>query len=87
MRPERIIVGEVRGAEALDMLQAMNTGHDGSLTTVHANTPRDALSRIETMVSMSGIALPTRALPRADGLGHQRRRAGGPATRMADAAW
>jgi len=54
MRPERIIVGEVRGAEALDMLQAMNTGHDGSLSTVHANTPRDALARIETMVMMAG---------------------------------
>jgi pilus assembly protein CpaF len=62
MRPERIIVGEVRGAEALDMLQAMNTGHDGSLTTVHANSARDALSRIETMVSMSGIAFPIKAL-------------------------
>jgi pilus assembly protein CpaF len=62
MRPERIIVGEVRGAEALDMLQAMNTGHDGSLTTVHANTPRDALSRVETMVSMSGISFPMKAL-------------------------
>ena len=62
MRPERIIVGEVRGAEALDMLQAMNTGHDGSLTTVHANSPRDALSRIETMVSMSGISFPMKAL-------------------------
>jgi len=62
MRPERIIIGEVRGAEALDMLQAMNTGHDGSLTTVHANTPRDALSRIETMVSMAGISFPMRAL-------------------------
>jgi pilus assembly protein CpaF len=62
MRPERIIIGEVRGAEALDMLQAMNTGHDGSLTTVHANSPRDALSRIETMVSMSGISFPMRAL-------------------------
>jgi pilus assembly protein CpaF len=62
MRPERIIVGEVRGAEALDMLQAMNTGHDGSLTTVHANSPRDALSRIETMVSMTGITFPIRAL-------------------------
>lgn len=55
MRPERIIVGEVRGGEALDMLQAMNTGHDGSLTTIHANTPRDALSRIENMVAMTGI--------------------------------
>ena len=62
MRPDRIIVGEVRGAEALDMLQAMNTGHDGSLTTVHANSPRDALGRIETMVSMSGITFPMRAL-------------------------
>jgi len=62
MRPERIIVGEVRGGEALDMLQAMNTGHDGSLTTIHANTPRDALSRIENMVSMTGIAFPINAL-------------------------
>jgi pilus assembly protein CpaF len=62
MRPDRIVVGEVRGAEALDMLQAMNTGHDGSLTTVHANTPRDALGRIETMVSMTGISIPIHAL-------------------------
>jgi pilus assembly protein CpaF len=62
MRPDRIIVGEVRGAEALDMLQAMNTGHDGSLCTVHANTPRDALSRIETMVLMTGYDLPVRAI-------------------------
>jgi pilus assembly protein CpaF len=62
MRPERIIVGEVRGAEAMDMLQAMNTGHDGSLTTVHANTPRDALSRLENMVSMTGIAFPIKTL-------------------------
>jgi pilus assembly protein CpaF len=62
MRPDRIVVGEVRGAEALDMLQAMNTGHDGSLTTVHANTPRDALGRIETMISMTGISFPIRAL-------------------------
>ena len=62
MRPERIIVGEVRGGEALDMLQAMNTGHDGSLTTIHANTPRDALGRIENMVSMTGIVLPISAL-------------------------
>jgi pilus assembly protein CpaF len=62
MRPDRIIVGEVRGAEALDMLQAMNTGHDGSLSTVHANTPRDALSRIETMVLMAGYDLPVRAI-------------------------
>ena len=62
MRPERIIVGEVRGAEALDMLQAMNTGHDGSLSTVHANSPRDALARIETMVLMAGYDLPVRAI-------------------------
>ncbi|HEX7018411.1 MAG TPA: CpaF family protein [Gemmatimonadaceae bacterium] len=62
MRPDRIVVGEVRGEEALDMLQAMNTGHDGSLTTVHANTPRDALSRIETMISMGSMNLPERAM-------------------------
>jgi pilus assembly protein CpaF len=62
MRPDRIIVGEVRGAEALDMLQAMNTGHDGSLTTVHANAPRDALARVETMVLMAGFDLPSRAI-------------------------
>ena len=62
MRPDRIVVGEVRGAEALDMLQAMNTGHDGSLTTVHANSSRDALSRIETMVAMSGVQFPIAAL-------------------------
>jgi pilus assembly protein CpaF len=62
MRPDRIIVGEVRGAESLDMLQAMNTGHDGSLCTVHANAPRDALSRIETMVLMAGFELPLRAI-------------------------
>ena len=62
MRPDRIVVGEVRGAEAIDMLQAMNTGHDGSLTTVHANSPRDALSRLETMVSMSGLKLPASAV-------------------------
>ena len=62
MRPDRIIVGEVRSGEALDMLQAMNTGHDGSLTTAHANSPRDALSRLETMVLMSGLDLPVRAI-------------------------
>jgi len=62
MRPDRIIVGEVRGAEALDMLQAMNTGHEGSLSTVHANSPRDGLSRIETMVLMAGYELPLRAI-------------------------
>jgi pilus assembly protein CpaF len=61
MRPDRIVVGEVRGEEAVDMLQAMNTGHEGSLTTVHANTPRDALSRIETMVSMANLNLPDKA--------------------------
>jgi pilus assembly protein CpaF len=62
MRPDRIVVGEVRGGEALDMLQAMNTGHDGSLTTVHSNSPRDTLSRIETMVLMAGFDLPVRAI-------------------------
>jgi pilus assembly protein CpaF len=62
MRPDRIIVGEVRGAETLDMLQAMNTGHEGSLTTIHANSPRDALSRLETLVLTSGIELPLRAI-------------------------
>jgi pilus assembly protein CpaF len=62
MRPDRIIVGEVRGGEALDMLQAMNTGHDGSLTTLHANTARDAISRMETMCLMSGMDLPVRVI-------------------------
>jgi pilus assembly protein CpaF len=62
MRPDRIIVGEVRGSEALDMLQAMNTGHDGSLSTIHANAPRDALARVETMVLMAGYDLPVRAI-------------------------
>jgi pilus assembly protein CpaF len=62
MRPDRIVVGECRGGEALDMLQAMNTGHDGSLTTVHANTPRDALKRLEVMVLMAGFELPLRAI-------------------------
>jgi pilus assembly protein CpaF len=62
MRPDRIIMGEVRGAEAVDMLQAMNTGHDGSLTTLHANTPRDALARLETMISMAGLSLPTKGM-------------------------
>jgi pilus assembly protein CpaF len=64
MRPDRIIVGEVRGEEALDMLQAMNTGHDGSLTTIHANTPRDALSRLETMVAMGSLSIPDSAIRR-----------------------
>jgi pilus assembly protein CpaF len=62
MRPDRIIIGETRGAEAIDMLQAMNTGHDGSMTTIHANTPRDALSRLEVLVAMAGYDIPTRAL-------------------------
>jgi len=61
MRPDRIIVGETRGAEALDMLQAMNTGHEGSMTTVHANSPRDALARLESMIAMAGVDLPARA--------------------------
>jgi pilus assembly protein CpaF len=64
MRPDRIIVGEVRGEEALDMLQAMNTGHDGSLTTIHANTPRDALARLETMVAMANLNIPENAIRR-----------------------
>jgi pilus assembly protein CpaF len=62
MRPDRIIVGEVRGPEALDMLQAMNTGHDGGLCTIHANSSRDALSRLETMVLLAGTELPSRAV-------------------------
>jgi pilus assembly protein CpaF len=62
MRPDRIIVGEVRSEEALDMLQAMNTGHDGSLTTIHANTPRDALYRLDTMVAMANLNIPDKAI-------------------------
>ena len=62
MRPDRIVVGEVRGEEALDMLQAMNTGHDGSLTTIHANTPRDALYRLDTMVAMANLNIPDKAV-------------------------
>jgi pilus assembly protein CpaF len=62
MRPDRIVVGEVRGEEALDMLQAMNTGHDGSLTTIHANSPRDALYRIDTMVAMADLNIPDKAV-------------------------
>jgi pilus assembly protein CpaF len=62
MRPDRIIIGEVRDGAALDMLQAMNTGHDGSITTLHANSPRDSLARMETMVLMAGMDLPTRAI-------------------------
>jgi pilus assembly protein CpaF len=64
MRPDRIVVGEVRGEEALDMLQAMNTGHDGSMTTIHANTPRDALGRLETMVAMANLNIPDSATRR-----------------------
>ncbi len=62
MRPDRIIIGEVRGSEAFDMLNAMNTGHEGSLSTVHANSPRDALARIENMVLMANLDLPDRAI-------------------------
>jgi pilus assembly protein CpaF len=62
MRPDRIVVGECRGGESLDMLQAMNTGHDGSLSTVHANSPRDAIARLETLVLMAGMDLPLRAI-------------------------
>ncbi len=62
MRPDRIIIGECRGAEALDMLQAMNTGHDGSMSTIHANNPREALTRLENMIGMTGINLPSKAM-------------------------
>ncbi|MDQ3256296.1 MAG: Flp pilus assembly complex ATPase component TadA, partial [Acidobacteriota bacterium] len=62
MRPDRIVIGEVRGGETIDMLQAMNTGHDGSLTTIHANSPRDALARLETMIQMTGMRLSDRAM-------------------------
>jgi pilus assembly protein CpaF len=62
MRPDRIILGEVRGGEALDMLQAMNTGHEGSMATIHANTPRDALTRLENMISMAAASLPSKAM-------------------------
>src|SRR5437879_12712550 len=62
MRPERIIVGEVRGPEAFDLLQAMNTGHDGSMGTLHANSPREALSRVESMITMGGSSLPSRTI-------------------------
>jgi pilus assembly protein CpaF len=82
MRPDRIVVGEVRGGEALDMLQALNTGHDGSLTTVHANSPADALRRVETLALMAGVGLPHTAVREQvasaiDVVVHQARRADG----------
>ena len=84
MRPERIIVGEVRGPEAFDLLQAMNTGHDGSMGTLHANCPREALSRIESMITMGGYSLPSQDHPRNDrGLGRRRGAGGAPARRLA----
>ena len=73
MRPDRIIIGEVRGEEAFDMLQAMNTGHEGSMTTIHANTCRDALSRLESMVAMANLNLPETSGAPADRLGHRYR--------------
>ena len=76
MRPDRIIVGEVRGDEALDMLQAMNTGHDGGLTTIHANSPRDALYRLDTMVAMANLNIPGARRPPADRVGGQPGRPG-----------
>ena len=81
MRPDRIILGEVRGTEALDMLQAMNTGHDGSLGTIHANRPREALTRLENMIGMAGINLPRQGRAHADRLGHRHDRAGQPHAR------
>jgi pilus assembly protein CpaF len=80
--PDRIILGEMRGGEALDMLNAMNTGHEGSLTTIHANTPRDALTRLENMVSMAGLTMPASHAP-ADRLGDHGDRAGGASDRRA----
>ena len=78
MRPDRIIIGEVRGEEAFDMLQAMNTGHEGSMTTIHANTPRDALSRLESMVAMTNLNIPERTVRAADGFRHRHRCSGLP---------
>ena len=85
MRPDRIIVGEVRGEEALDMLQAMNTGHDGSLTTIHSNTPRDALYRLDTMVAMANLNIPDRAIRQQIASAHQPGHAGDAACRTARA--
>ena len=81
MRPDRIIVGEVRSEEALDMLQAMNTGHDGSLTTIHANTPRDALYRLDTMVAMANLNIPEKAIRQQIASAVNRDRAGQPTGR------
>ena len=81
MRPDRIVVGECRGGEALDMLQAMNTGHDGSMTTVHSNSPRDALARIETLTLMAGFDLPDPSHPRAGGVRRRPDRAAQPSAR------
>ena len=81
MRPERIIIGECRGPETLDMLQAMNTGHEGSMTTLHANTPRDAMARLETMIMMAGFELPLKAMRTADRQRRRPDRAGQPAAR------
>ena len=78
MRPERIIIGECRGAEALDMLQAMNTGHAGSMTTLHANNPRDGLSRLETMIMMGGFEMPIKAMRQQIAVGHRRDHPGQP---------
>lgn len=81
MRPDRIVVGEVRGGEALDMLQAMNTGHDGSLTTVHSNSPRDAISRLETLVLMAGMDLPLKSSAAANFFRHRPDRSTNPPER------
>ena len=81
MRPDRIVVGEVRGAEALDMLQALNTGHDGSLTTVHANSPQDAVRRVETLALMAGVGLPHAAVREQVASAHRPRRPSGAAAR------
>ena len=86
MRPDRIIVGEVRGPEAFDMMQAMNTGHEGSISTVHANTPRDALARIENMILMASLDLPSRAIREQIAVGAARRSSRSAASRTAPAS-